>query len=137
MFEFRQEGLTPRTYCRLMWHRGLAFKRYQKEKAARLRWRGMEEFRGVTKALAYMDANVSPRAAQSGSAPLPTQAELHELFDYDGLEFTWAVSRGRIRKGKPAGKRTRLNGTDYYTGRLVWMHRTCLLYTSPSPRDRG
>ncbi len=124
MHEFRQGGLTPRTYCRLMWHRGLAFKRYYKEKAARLRWRGMEEFRGVTKALAYMDANVSPRAAQSGSAALPTQAELHALFDYDGLTLTWAVSRGRIRKGTPVQPRVKINGTNYYAGRLVWMHRT-------------
>ncbi len=124
MHEFRQEGLTPRTYCRLMWHRGLAFKRYKKEKDARLRWRGMEEFRGVTKALGYMDANVSPRAAQSGSADLPTQAQLHELFDYDGLTLTWAVSRGRTRKGKPVTKRTRICGKDYIAGRLVWRHRT-------------
>ena len=124
MFEYRQEGLTPRTYCRLMWHRGLAFKRYQKEKAARLRWRGCEEFRGVTKALAYMEANVSPRAAQSGSVPLPSQAELHQLFNYDGKELTWAVSRGRIRKGKPVDARPQINGTKYYAGRLVWMHRT-------------
>ena len=122
--EYRQGGLTPATYCRLMRRRGDAFVRYQTEKAARLRWRGCEEFRGVTKALLYMDANVSPRAAQSGSAPLPSQAELHQLFDYDGLTLTWAVSRGRIRKGKPVQPRVKINGTNYYAGRLVWMHRT-------------
>lgn len=78
----------------------------------------------MTKALAYMEANVSPRAAQSGSAPLPSQAELHQLFDYDGLTLTWAVSRGRIRKGKPVQPRVKINGTNYYAGRLVWAHRT-------------
>ena len=122
--EYRQQGPTVRVWIRLMRRRGDAFARYQTEKAARLRWRGCEEFRGVTKALAYMDANVSPRAAQSGSAPLPTQAELHQLFNYDGLTLTWAVSRGRIRKGKPVQPRVKINGTNYYAGRLVWMHRT-------------
>jgi len=122
--EYRQFGPVTAVICRLKRQRGSLYRKWREERGARLRWRGMEEFRGVTKALAYMDANVSPRAAQSGSAPLPTQAELHQLFDYDGLTLTWAVSRGRIRKGKPVDSRPQINGTKYYAGRLVWMHRT-------------
>lgn len=121
--EYKQFGKTFPVWVRIMQKKALAFDRYYADKHSRLRWRGMEEFQSVTKALAYIDDNVSPRAAQSHAEPLPTQAELHALFDYDGVSLTWAVSRGRIRKGKPVGKRPMINGVKYIAGRIVHMHR--------------
>jgi hypothetical protein len=75
--EYRTVGPVVSVRNRLMRKRGDLYRKWRTERDARLRWRGMEEFRGVTNALVHMDAGVSPRAAQSGSAPLPTQAELH------------------------------------------------------------
>lgn len=121
--EYKEFGLDHRVKMLASARLANLFRKYHAKKTARLRWRGMEEFQGVSQALGYINDNVSPRAAQSHAEPLPSQAELHALFDYDGVSLTWSVSRGRIRKGKPVGKRVRLNGKDYIAGRLVHMHR--------------
>ena len=65
------------------------------------------------------------------SKPLPTQQELHELFDYSVItgELYWKENRGsRARKGNPAGgcnslgyKFIRISGKLYNVSRLVWV----------------
>jgi hypothetical protein len=62
--------------------------------------------------------------------PLPSQARLHELLDYDPLTgvFTWRMSRGTVRANTRAGWQhstgywyVRVDGVDYKLHRLAWM----------------
>ena len=77
-----------------------------------------------------MDQPTESTAAR-GLVGLPSQAELHELFDYDektGL-FTYRVCSGRrIRVGMVAGTkkggyiRIRIRGIGYRAHRLAWVY---------------
>ena len=65
------------------------------------------------------------------SKPLPTQQELHELFDYSVVtgQLYWKENRNsRAKKGHSVGCRNPkgyvvapVNGRQYLTHRLVWM----------------
>lgn len=109
-----------------------SYLKYADKQAKGLRWRGMQEYRGVTRAIEEQSKGLKLRPAQSRAKPLPSQERLNELLSYDSEIGTlvWKVSRGRVSAGSVAYKvrvdgrlSTKVDGQDYYTARIVWaMH---------------
>jgi hypothetical protein len=105
-----------------------SFERYSEKRAKALRWRGMQEYNGVTRAIEEEAKGLELKPAKSGAKPMPPQERLNELLSYDSEtgSLVWKVSRGRVRAGSVAYRvdkglpRTRVDGTDYYTARIIW-----------------
>ncbi len=107
-----------------------AYRRYAEHKAYMLRWRGMQEFRGVTRAIEEEAKGVKLSKAQSNAKEMPSQERLNELLSYDPLEGTlvWATARRGVTKGSEAytvrkdnGKvLTRVDGGLFATARVVY-----------------
>ena len=58
-----------------------------------------------------------------------TKNHLHELFDYNGCNLIWKISRGKAKAGSIAGCLNqngyiviRLNRKDYKAHRLIWLY---------------
>jgi len=125
----RDFGMVASVYSYLMTVRGEKFKQYHSHQAKMFRWRGMQEYRAIGRADELLAQGVTLKKANSGAIECPSQERLNELLSYDPVtgELTWAVARGRCAAGAVAyltrkdGKlRTRVDGVDYYTSRLVW-----------------
>ncbi len=106
-----------------------SFRKYAEKQAKSLRWRGMQEFNGVTRAIEEEAKGLKLKPAKSGAKPLPSQERLNELLSYDSEtgSLVWKVSRGRVKAGSVAYKvcvdgrlSTKVDGQDYYTARIVW-----------------
>ena len=116
-----------------------AYRKYSEHKAYMLRWRGMQEFRGVTRAIEEEAKGVKLSKAQSNAKDMPSQERLNELLSYDPETGTlvWAAARSGVRRGSRAytvrkdGKiKTRVDGGDFSASRLVYM-----LVTGIDPKD--
>jgi hypothetical protein len=116
-----------------------AYRKYAEHKAYMLRWRGMQEFRGVTRAIEEESKGVKLSKAQSNAKDMPSQERLNELLSYDPETGTlvWAVARGRSASGTEAytvrkdGKlKTQVDGGLFATARVVYM-----LVTGIDPKD--
>ena len=116
-----------------------SYRRYAAKQDKRFRWRGMQEYQGVTRAVEEQAKGLKLKPAKSGAKPLPSQERLNELLSYDSEAGTlvWKVSRGRVKAGTGAhsmGARghlqTRIDGQLYYTRRIVWA-----LSTGSDPLD--
>jgi hypothetical protein len=105
-----------------------SYKRYAERQAKGLRWRGMQEYNGVTRAIEEEAKGLKLKPAKSGAKPMPPQERLNELLSYDSEtgSLVWKVSRGRVKAGSVAYRvdkglpRTRVDGADYYTARIIW-----------------
>jgi hypothetical protein len=106
-----------------------AYQKYAEHKAYMLRWRGMQEFRGVTRAIEEEAKGVKLSKAQSNAKGMPSQERLNELLSYDPETgaLVWATARRGVRKGSRAytvrknGKlQTSVDGGDFYTTRVVY-----------------
>ena len=107
-----------------------AYRKYAEHKAYMLRWRGMQEFRGVTRAIEEEAKGVKLSKAQSNAKDMPSQERLNELLSYDPLEGTlvWATARRGVTKGSEAytvrkdnGKvLTRVDGGLFATARVIY-----------------
>lgn len=106
-----------------------SYKRYAERQAKGLRWRGMQEYNGVTRAIEEEAKGLKLKPAKSGAKPMPPQERLNDLLSYDSEtgSLVWKVSRGRVRAGsvaymvrKDGRLQTRIDGQDYYTSRVVW-----------------
>jgi hypothetical protein len=106
-----------------------AFKRYAEKQAKALRWRGMQEFNGVTRAIECESEGVKLSPAKSGAKPLPSQERLNELLSYDSEtgSLTWRKTERRRKAGteaytvRPDGKlATTIDSEKHKTGRVVW-----------------
>jgi hypothetical protein len=105
-----------------------SYKKYAIKQAKGLRWRGMQEFNGVTRAIEEEAKGLKLKPAKSGAKPMPPSERLNELLSYDSEtgSLVWKVSRGRVKAGSVAYRvdkglpRTRVDGTDYYTARIIW-----------------
>ena len=124
---YKERGMTVEVYIPAMQKRGEAFGKYYDAKTRRLRWRGMPEYAGVTRALELQAEGVCPSKANSGANPLPPLKRLKELLQYDGNDLTWRISRGRVKAGTKAytvrgdGKlKTRVDKVAYPTARIIW-----------------
>ena len=66
---------------------------------------------------------------------------IHEMGHYSVARFfNVAIDRFSIGFGKPILKKTDKHGTEWVVSRIPFggfVKFSCLLYTSPSPRDRG
>jgi len=116
-----------------------AYRKYAEHKAYMLRWRGMQEFRGVTRAIEEEAKGVTLSKAQSNAKDMPSQERLNELLSYDPETGTlvWATARGRSAKGTEAytvrkdGKlKTQVDGGLFATARVVYT-----LVTGIDPKD--
>ena len=116
-----------------------AYRKYAEHKAYMLRWRGMQEFRGVTRAIEEEAKGVKLSKAQSNAKGMPSQERLNELLSYDPETGTlvWAAARSGVRRGSRAytvrkdGKlKTRVDGGDFSASRLVYM-----LVTGIDPKE--
>ncbi len=116
-----------------------AYRKYAEHKAYMLRWRGMQEFRGVTRAIEEEAKGVKLSKAQSNAKEMPSQERLNELLSYDPKTGTlvWATARGRSAKGTEAytvrkdGKlKTQVDGGLFATARVVYM-----LVTGIDPKE--
>jgi len=107
-----------------------AYRKYAEHRAYMLRWRGMQEFRGVTRAIEEAAKGVKLSKAQSNAKEMPSQERLNELLSYDPLEGTlvWATARRGVTKGSEAytvrkdnGKAlTRVDGGLFATARVIY-----------------
>jgi gluconate kinase len=105
-----------------------SYQRYAIKQAKGLRWRGMQEYNGVTRAIEEEAKGLKLKPAKSGAKPMPPSERLNELLSYDSEtgSLVWKVSRGRVKAGSVAYRvdkglpRTRVDGTDYYTARIIW-----------------
>ena len=116
-----------------------AYRKYAEHKAYMLRWRGMQEFRGVTRAIEEEAKGVTLSKAQSNAKDMPSQERLNELLSYDPETGTlvWATARRGVRRGSRAytvrknGKlQTSVDGGDFYTARVIYM-----LVTGIDPKE--
>ena len=107
-----------------------AYRKYAEHKAYMLRWRGMQEFRGVTRAIEEEAKGITLSKAQSNAKDMPSQERLNELLSYDPETGTlvWATARRGVRRGSRAytvrkdnGKvLTRVDGGLFATARVVY-----------------
>jgi hypothetical protein len=116
-----------------------AYRKYAEHKAYMLRWRGMQEFRGVTRAIEEEAKGVKLSKAQSNAKDMPSQERLNELLSYDPETGTLvrAIAQRGVTKGSVAytvrkdGKlKTRVDGGLFATARVVYM-----LVTGIDPKD--
>jgi hypothetical protein len=106
-----------------------SYQRYAIKQAKGLRWRGMQEYNGVTRAIEEEAKGLKLKPAKSGAKPMPLSERLNELLSYDSEtgSLVWKVSRGRVKAGSVAqtvgsdGRaRTRVDGGLYLTSRIIW-----------------
>jgi hypothetical protein len=106
-----------------------SFKRYAEKRAKQLRWRGMQEYNGVTRAIEEEAKGLKLKPAKSGAKAMPPQERLNELLSYDSEtgSLVWKVSRGRVKAGSVAYSinnqglpKTFIDGANYYTARIIW-----------------
>ena len=105
-----------------------SYRRYAEKQARGLRWRGMQEYNGVTRAIEEEAKGLKLKPAKSGAKPMPSPERLNELLSYDSESgsLVWKVSRGRVKAGSVAYRvdkglpRTRVDGNDYYAARIIW-----------------
>ena len=106
-----------------------AYRKYAEHKAYMLRWRGMQEFRGVTRAIEEEAKGVKLSKAQSNAKDMPSQERLNELLSYDPDTGTLvrAVSASGVKRGSVAytvrkdGKlKTRVDGGIFATARVIY-----------------
>ena len=106
-----------------------SYRRYAEKQVRGLRWRGMQEYNGVTRAIEEESKGLKLKPAKSGAKPMPSPERLNELLSYDSEagSLVWKVSRGRVKAGSVAYKvrvdgrlSTKIDGQDYYTSRVVW-----------------
>ena len=106
-----------------------SYQRYATKQAKGLRWRGMQEFNGVTRAIEEEAKGLKLKPAKSGAKPMPPSERLNELLSYDSEtgSLVWKVSRGRVKAGSVAYSvdkngipRTKIDGTIYYSARIIW-----------------
>jgi hypothetical protein len=116
-----------------------AYRKYAEHKAYMLRWRGMQEFRGVTRAIEEEAKGVKLSKAQSNAKDMPSQERLNELLSYDPETGTLvrAIAQRGVTKGSVAytvrkdGKlKTRADGGLFATARVVYM-----LVTGIDPKE--
>jgi hypothetical protein len=116
-----------------------AYRKYAEHKAYMLRWRGMQEFRGVTRAIEEEAKGVKPSKAQSNAKDMPSQERLNELLSYDPETGTLvrAIAASGVKRGSAAYTitskgtlRTTVDGGKYLTTRVVYM-----LVTGIDPKD--
>jgi hypothetical protein len=116
-----------------------SYRKYAEHKAYMLRWRGMQEFRGVTRAIEEEAKGVKLSKAQSHAKDMPSQERLNELLSYDPETGTlvWHHTIRRCKAGSDAftvksdGKlKTTIDGGKYATPRVVYM-----LVTGIDPKD--
>ena len=116
-----------------------AYRKYAEHKAYMLRWRGMQEFRGVTRAIEEEAKGVKLSKAQSNAKDMPSQERLNELLSYDPETGTLvrAIAQRGVTKGSVAytvrkdGKlKTRVDYGLFATARVVYM-----LVTGIDPKD--
>ena len=124
-----------------------SYRKYAEKRAKSLRWRGMQEFNGVTRAIEEESKGLKLKPAKSGAKPLPSQERLNELLSYDSEtgSLVWKVARGRVKAGSVAynvgadGKlRTRVDGGLFLTTRIIWT----MVHSDPANntvvyRDKG
>ena len=106
-----------------------AYRRYAEHKAYMLRWRGMQEFRGVTRAIEEEAKGVKLSKAQSHAKDMPSQERLNALLSYDPETGTLvrAIAQRGVTRGSVAytvrkdGKlKTRVDGGLFATARVVY-----------------
>ena len=116
-----------------------AYRTYAEHKAYMLRWRGMQEFRGVTRAIEEEAKGVKLSKAQSNAKDMPSQERLNELLSYDPETGTLvrAIAQRGVTKGSAAytvrkdGKlKTRVDYGLFATARVVYM-----LVTGIDPKE--
>jgi len=116
-----------------------AYRKYAEHKAYMLRWRGMQEFRGVTRAIEEEAKGVKLSKAQSNAKDMPSQERLNELLSYDPETGTLvrAIAQRGVTKGSAAytvrkdGKlKTRVDYGLFATARVVYM-----LVTGIDPKE--
>jgi hypothetical protein len=116
-----------------------AYRKYAEHKAYMLRWRGMQEFRGVTRAIEEEAKGVKLSKAQSNAKDMPSQERLNELLSYDPETGTLvrAIAASGVKRGSAAYTitskgtlRTTVDGGKYLTTRVVYM-----LVTGIDPKD--
>jgi hypothetical protein len=116
-----------------------AYRKYAEHKAYMLRWRGMQEFRGVTRAIEEEAKGIKLSKAQSNAKDMPSQERLNELLSYDPETGTLvrAIAQRGVTKGSVAytvrkdGKlKTRVDYGLFATARVVYM-----LVTGIDPKD--
>jgi hypothetical protein len=106
-----------------------SYQRYAARQAKGLRWRGMQEFNGVTRAIEEEAKGLKLKPAKSRAKPMPPSERLNALLSYDSEtgSLVWKVSRGRVRAGSVAYSvdkngipRTYLDGKHYFSARIIW-----------------
>lgn len=106
-----------------------SYRRYAAKQAKRFRWRGMQEYQGVTRAIEEQAKGLKLKPAKSRAKPLPSQERLNDLLSYDSEAGTlvWKVSRGRVKAGTAAHRadkngvlRTKVDGDYFFSARVVW-----------------
>ena len=106
-----------------------SYRRYAEKQARGLRWRGMQEYNGVTRAIEEEAKGLKLKPAKSGAKPMPSPERLNELLSYDSESgsLVWKVSRGRVKAGSVAHSvdkngvpRTYLEGSHYFSARIIW-----------------
>jgi hypothetical protein len=106
-----------------------SYQRYAIKQAKGLRWRGMQEYNGVTRAIEEEAKGLKLKPAKSGANPMPPQERLNELLSYDSEtgSLVWKVSRGRVKADSVAYSvdkngipRTKIDGKHYFSARIIW-----------------
>lgn len=95
--------------------RGARFAKYAEARAARLRWRGMEEYNAVEKANEKLREGLKRTASESNAKPLPSLESLREQFH---------VEDGTLMRTKPdrpvTGRKVKIGQQLYAPSRIVF-----------------
>jgi hypothetical protein len=95
--------------------RGERYRKYAEAQAARLRWRGMEEWDAVGKADDKLREGVARKSSDSNAKPLPSLESLREQFHVEAGVLM------RTRLDRPVtGARVKVGQAKYYTARIVF-----------------
>ena len=95
--------------------RGKRYQKHAEAQAARLRWRGMEEWDAVGKADDKLREGIARKSSDSNAKPLPSLESLREQFHVeDGVLM-------RTKLDRPVtGARVKVGQQKYYTARIVF-----------------
>ena len=94
--------------------RGKRYQKHAEAQAARLRWRGMEEYDAVEKANEKLREGVARRPSNSNAKPLPSLDRLRETYHVEAGELV------NTRLGRVAKNRVRIDGEYYLPSRIVF-----------------